>query len=94
MCFSRSPTLPCQVWGAPIESTPCCNAINEHPCGCIVQIHGQTIHLLQILPSGRFMEVHQFGKLCWDDDELVLLKQTHAEELWRSARVRVIVSRW
>ena len=61
-------------------------------CLSLEQIHAQTIHLLQILPSGRFVKVHQFGKLCWDDDELVLSEQTHAEELWRSAQVRVISS--
>jgi hypothetical protein len=51
------------------------------------QIHGQTVHLLQILPGGRFVKVHHFGKLCWDDDELVLSEQAHAEERWRASHV-------
>ena len=80
-------TMPSQGW-ARHEVLWHVQALPKTRVSGFEQIHGQTIHLLQILPSGRFMKVHQFGKLCWDDDELVLLEQTHAEELWRSARVR------
>lgn len=57
------------------------------PCA---QIHGQAVHLLQVLPSGRLVKVQQFGRHCWDDDELILSEHAHAERRWRSSQVALI----
>ncbi|EIE19430.1 hypothetical protein COCSUDRAFT_48944 [Coccomyxa subellipsoidea C-169] len=54
----------------------------------ILTIHGQAVHLLQVLPGGRMVKVQQFGRHCWDDDELNLSEQAHAEQLWRSSQAR------
>ncbi len=56
--------------------------------GVVSQIHGQAVHLLQVLPGGRMVKVQQFGRHCWDDDELNLSEQAHAEQLWRSSQAR------
>ena len=61
-------------------------SLTAYVCTC-TQIHGQAVHLLQVLPSGRLVKVQQFGRHCWDDDELILSEQAHAEQLWRSSQV-------
>ncbi|CAL8468423.1 g7963 [Coccomyxa elongata] len=52
----------------------------------ILTIHGQAVHLLQLLSSGRLVKVQQFGRHCWDDDELILSEHAHAERRWRSSQ--------
>jgi hypothetical protein len=67
------------------QISPYVHVLRSHVC---VQIHSQAVHLLQLLPSGRMVKVQQFGKYCWDDDELILSEQADAEERWRSSQVQ------
>lgn len=45
------------------------------------------MHLLQILQSGRIIVLQHLGKHCWDDDNMVLSEQAHAEARWRRSQV-------
>ena len=52
-----------------------------------LQVYTQEVHLLQILPSGRFIVLQHLGKHCWEDDNMVLSEQAHAEARWRRSQV-------
>lgn len=61
---------------------------------CGLQIHTQEVHLLQLLPSGRFLVLHHLGKHCWDDDDMTISEQVDAEARWRRTQVRRCSIAW
>ncbi|CAL5221239.1 g3393 [Coccomyxa viridis] len=52
----------------------------------VLAVYTQEVHLLQILPSGRFIVLQHLGKHCWEDDNMVLSEQAHAEARWRRSQ--------
>ena len=43
----------------------------------------QTLHILQVLPSGRFVKVQSIGDVCNDDDKLFLDMNEESERKWQ-----------
>lgn len=43
----------------------------------------QTLHILQVLPSGRFVKVQSIGAVCNDDDQLFLDMHEESERQWQ-----------
>lgn len=52
----------------------------------ILGVRSQTLHLLQVLPSGRFALVQRLGKWCHEDDELLVSIARDQERRWREAQ--------
>lgn len=38
----------------------------------VLSVQQQTIHILQVLPCGQFVEIRRLGQFCFEDDQLVL----------------------
>jgi hypothetical protein len=51
----------------------------------VVAAAPQTVFMLRVLPSGRFVLLHALGQHCMDDDVLVLEEHEEAERRWRAA---------
>ena len=49
----------------------------------ILSVQQQTIHILQVLPDGKFVEIRRLGRFCYEDDQLVLssVLRSPAEQL-------------
>ena len=56
---------------------------------CCLQVRSQTLHLLQVLPSGCFALVQRLGKWCHEDDELLVSIAHDQERRWREAQPQV-----
>jgi hypothetical protein len=54
-----------------------------------LQVRQQTLYILQVLPSGRFVKVQSIGALCNDDDQLVLEMHEEQERQWQNQRSQV-----
>ncbi len=74
---------------------PCCQNHVWQPwlhtyshCACL-QVRQQTLYILQVLPSGRFVKVQSIGALCNDDDQLVLEMHEEQERHWQNQRSQV-----
>ncbi|KAL0035680.1 hypothetical protein WJX79_007959 [Trebouxia sp. C0005] len=52
----------------------------------IVGVRQQTLYILQVLPSGRFVKVQSIGALCNDDDQLMLEMHEEQERQWQAQR--------
>ena len=52
-----------------------------------MQIRGQALHMLQVLPTGRLVWVQRLGRHCWEDDDLVIASQVAAEDRWHAEQV-------
>lgn len=50
----------------------------------VVGVRQQTLYVLQVLPSGRFVKVQSIGALCNDDDQLVLEMHEEQERQWQN----------
>ncbi|KAL4425493.1 hypothetical protein ABPG75_009509 [Micractinium tetrahymenae] len=50
----------------------------------VLGLASQTLHVLQVLPAGRFLYLHAIGQHCRDDDALVIAQHEAAErQLWQ-----------
>ncbi|KAK9828644.1 hypothetical protein WJX72_001277 [[Myrmecia] bisecta] len=49
----------------------------------ILAIRSQTVHVVQVLPSGKLLLVQKVGQHCREDDELVLDLALDAQQRWR-----------
>lgn len=54
-----------------------------------LQVRQQTLYILQVLPSGRFVKVQSIGALCNDDDQLMLEMHEEQERQWQAQRFQV-----
>mmetsp|Transcript_13120 Transcript_13120/g.47857 ORF Transcript_13120/g.47857 Transcript_13120/m.47857 type:complete len:583 (+) Transcript_13120:176-1924(+) len=49
----------------------------------VLSIRYQEIHIMQILPRGRFVDIHTIGTHCRPDDLMFIQELEHREQLWR-----------
>ena len=69
--------------------TGCLLSVETDTIICRLQVRSQTLHLLQVLPSGRFALVQRLGKWCHEDDELLVSIARDQERRWREAQPQV-----
>lgn len=54
-----------------------------------LQVRQQTLYVLQVLPSGRFVKVQSIGAVCNDDDQLFLDMHEESERQWQIQQTQV-----
>ena len=58
----------------------------------VLQVRQQTLYILQVLPSGRFVKVQSLGTQCNDDDQLFLELHEERERQWQALQSQVAAS--